>query len=367
MNTDQLQKLTDSIALLRVPGVGRGRFTALVNTLGSPGDVLSASIQRISQVNGVSDITAKAIISQVDRDSAQRTAAAIDRLGWTFLYPGHPEYPAPLGTIADSPPILFRIGKPWHGTDKMIAIVGTRHPSERGRRFAAALAADLCTQGVVVVSGMAEGIDAAAHAGALDVNGHTIAVWGTPLNRVYPSVHRELAEKLANQGAIYSEYFPDQEVDPAFFPERNRIISGLSLGVVVVEAGRKSGALITASHALDQGRELFAVPGFPDSEPSLGTNALIKQGARLLTSAADIFEELPQLKPGVPKAKSPDLSQLTDTERGIVEQLTAGPNQLDQLARACKLPVSELMEYLLALELKGIIQELAGKRYALVE
>jgi DNA processing protein len=184
---------------------------------------------------------------------------------------------------------------------------------------------------------------------------------------LFPLSNKALAEEIKKNGAVYSEYLPGTRPDKITFPERNRIISGLSVGVIVVEAGEKSGALITATHALEQGREIFAVPGAPDSSRSRGVNNLIKKGARLLTSAEDVFEEIPQLKSGILVKKFKKLPELTDIERKIIEHFSEGPLQIDQLSRDAALPVSELMEFLLAMEIKGVVRELPGKRFVLSE
>ena len=364
-STELQQRITDTIALLQVPGVGRGRFSKLVKQFGTPSDVFERSLGDLETVTGISRTIATAIKSAHDKEAARTIYARIAQLGWEILFPEHAEYPKPLCTIPDSPPLIFRVGLPWTPDDKMIAIVGTRHASEKGRQFTTTLAGELTRAGMTIVSGMAEGIDSAAHIGALDAGGKTVAVWGTPLNLVYPPINRGLAERIGKTGSVYSEYFPDTRVDPAYFPERNRIISGLSEGTIVVEAGRKSGALITASCAVAQGRELFAVPGAPDNPHSLGTNALIKNGARLLTEAQDLFDEIPRLRGEVTARRFQALPDLTDTEKRVVSAMVGGPFQLDQLSRLVELPVAELMEYLLALELKGVVQELSGKRFGL--
>ncbi len=288
------ERLTETIALLQIPGVGRGRFHKLVKAFGSPTKVLESSVSRLESVPGVSHAIASDIHAKQDIEEARKLASRVIQLGWTVMFPGSPEFPASLLNIpqSDIPPVLFRSGDAG-ANEKMIAIVGTRHPSEQGRMFAYNLAKALAEAGIVVVSGMAEGIDAAAHKGALDAGGITIAVWGNSLDKIYPPSNKKLAELIVKQGAAYSEYFPETAPDRAHFPERNRIISGLSDGIVVVEAGKKSGALITAAQALAQHRELFAVPGAPGAKSSEGSNALIKQGARLLTSIDDIFDELP--------------------------------------------------------------------------
>jgi DNA processing protein len=357
--------LVDTIALLSIPGIGRGRFASLVRRFGSPSAALAASLKELVKVPGLSDLTAGSIKEKYDGETARQMAARIVQLGWTILYPDGPDYPPLLAHIDDHPPLLFRLGEPCRPEHKMIGIVGTRHASEAGRRFTHKLAADLAQAGITVVSGMAEGIDSAAHLGALEGRGLTIAVWGTPLDQVYPPANRELARQIMNQGAIYSEYWPGTPTNASNFPERNRIISGMSEGLIVVEAGPKSGALITAQCALDQGRDIFAVPGPPSSEKSAGTNDLIKKGAKLLTSAQDVFDEIPRLASEITASRAKEKPDLTERERHLVDLLSSGPLQLDQFCRVAGLSVSESLEYLLALELKGIVEELPGKRFVL--
>jgi len=367
-NSELKEKLVDVIGLLSIPGVGRGRYNKLVRAFGSPSAVLHASTAELEVVNGISSSLAKDIRSGFDADEARRIAARIIQLGWKVLLRGDAEYPTPLMNVPerDVPPVLFARGDISLGAGA-IAIVGTRHPTEDGRSFAYQLAGALARAGLTVVSGMAEGIDSWAHKGALDAGGRTVAVWGSSLDLVYPSSNKKLASLIEQKGGIVSEYFPETAPDRAHFPERNRIISGLSEGVVVIEAGRKSGALITAEQALSQGRELFAVPGKPGARTSEGTNELIKRGARLLTSVDDIFEELPRLKGQVSAKKFVQLPDMTDIEKNIVILFQAGPQQIDELARGAGLSVSEIMEYLLALELKGVVRELSGKRFVLSE
>jgi len=353
--------------LLAIPGVGRGRFGKLVNRFGSPKAVFSATLEQLEAVSGITRALASTILSEHDISAARETAARVVQLGWEALYQDSGEYPPGLATIAGAPPLLFRSGLSTPADDRMIAIVGTRHATEAGRRFAHRLAADLAREGVTVVSGMAEGIDSAAHRGALEAGGRTVAVWGMPIDRVYPPSNRTLAEEIKRNGTLYSEYPPGTEPSPAYFPERNRIISGLSEGVVVVEAGEKSGALITARCAREQGRDVFAVPGSPQSANHIGCNSLLKSGARLLTGAADIFEEIPRLRGQVTARRFRRREDLTENERGIVDLLSEGPRQLDQMSRDSGLTVSELLEFLLALELRGVVEELSGKRFALTE
>lgn len=367
MNTETKKRLTECITLLSVPGVGRGRFMKLVRKFGSASAVLSAPVSHLERLSGISKGLASSIRECQDHATAARIVSQISKLGWSVLFWDSPEFPKALANIFDTPPLLFRNGDAVGPDDRMIAIVGTRHATERGKMFAHELAADLARAGVVVVSGMAEGIDSAAHRGALSAGGRTVAVWGTSLDIVFPALNRQLAVKIAGQGAIYSEYLPGTQPDKSTFPDRNRIISGLSSGVVVVEAGEKSGALITADCALDQNRTVFAVPGAPGSKTSLGCNALIKRGARLLTGVDDIFQELPYLKGQVAARQFVQRPDLTPAEIALVGLLSEKPLQVDQISRAANLPVPAVMEFLLALELKGVVQELSGKRFTLAE
>ena len=365
INSELKERLVDAIGLLRIPGIGRTRYGKLVDAFGSPSAVLSAPVSQLVAVKGISRTQASNVKERSDGSQARVLASRIIQLGWAVLFAGDPEYPRSLEAIADAPPLLFRLGDAMPSDERMIGVVGTRHPTENGRLFARQLGIMLAQAGITVVSGMAEGIDSAAHLGALEGNGKTVAVWGCSLDIVYPSSNRSLAERIKAHGAVYSEYLPGTHPDRAFFPERNRIISGLSEGVVVIEAGRKSGALITASHALEQGRELFAVPGPPGARMSEGTNELIRKGARLTTSTDDIFAELPTLKGEILARKFSRLPDMTEGETKITNLFASGPMQLDQLSRATSLPVTELMGLLLALELKGVVRELSGKRFAL--
>lgn len=364
-NNELKQRLSDALTILQIPGVGRRRYRRLVETFVSPAEVLCQSIARLEQVKGMSRQVASAIVEQADPEKGAETAARVIQLGWAVHFLGEPDYPGALAKTDDPPVVLFRVGEQIFDDEKMIAIVGTRHPSEGGRLFTHRLAADLAVSGVTVVSGMAEGIDSAAHTGALEAGGRTVAVWGSSLEIVYPPTNRGLADRIKEKGTIVSEYLPGTRPDRSTFPDRNRIISGLSEGVVVVEAGRKSGALITASQALAQGREVFAVPGSPGTQTSLGTNDLIRKGACLVTSAEDIFDELPRLRGEVLARRFQQLDDLTDDEKRITDLLGQGPQQLDVIARQTDMTVGEAMELLLALELKGIVRELAGKRYTL--
>lgn len=369
MHDDRRQRIIDTLTLLSIPGIGRRRFNRLVQHFGSASAVLAASLDSLEALPGISRSQAGTIVGHVPDDSVKEQVARLYQLGCQVWFPDDPGYPALLKEIdgKEIPPVLFAQGRSLADCGAAIGIVGTRHPTEHGRRFAFQLAQDLASAGITVVSGMAEGIDTAAHKGALEAGGSTIAVWGTGLDIVYPAINRELATLIAAQGTVVTEYPPGVFADRSHFPERNRIISGLSEGLVVVEAGTKSGALITAAQAVAQGRELFAVPGAPSAKMSSGTNDLIKAGAGLVTSAEDIFSQLPRLRGKVASRQFAQAPDMTDLERNIITSISEGPQQIDNLSRQMELPVHELMQVLLALELRGVIRELSGKRFVLAE
>ncbi len=368
-NSELKEKLTEIIALLSIPGIGRGRYHRLIKSFGSVKNIIGATTNQLEKVSGISHSIAQDILTKIDIQAAGETTAIIIQSGWDVLFYDDISFPNLLGKIhiSDVPPLLFKVGHDITDSDKMIAIVGARHATEQGKRFAYNLAFSLAKANITVVSGMAEGIDSAAHKGALEAGGKTVAVWGSSLDLVYPSSNKKLAKEIEENGVILSEYLPGTKPDKAHFPERNRIISGLSDGVVVVEAGKKSGALLTASQALLQGRALFAVPGAPHARMSEGANLLIKKGARLLTDIDDIFEEIPYLKGEVLSKQFIKLPDMTNIEKEIIKLFSEGPQQVDSISRAINIPVSELMEFLLALELKGIVRELSGKRFELSE
>lgn len=368
-NNVHKKRLTATICLLAIPGIGRGRYQKLMRLFKSPENVLVAEPEQLRRVAGISETLANDIVRQQNWPDAEKTAEQVLELGWDVYLHGTEIYPQRLSQIpeADIPPLLFGTGKTIDFSQPMVAIVGSRHATEQGRQFAYNLAYQLTRNSITVVSGMAEGIDSHAHKGALDGGGKTVAVWGSSLDIVYPPSNKELSKQITKNGTLLSEYPPGTKPDRTHFPERNRIISGLSEGVVVVEAGIKSGALITAAEALQQGRELFAVPGAPGNKMSLGTNELIKKGAKLITSIDDIFEELPRLKGKIISKQFQNQPDLTEMERKLIDLFQNGPQQVDNIARITDLPVSELMEFLLALELKGILREISGKRFALVD
>ena len=244
--------------------------------------------------------------------------------------------------------------------------MGSRSASVYGKRITERIGRELAKNGITVVSGLARGIDSIAHLSALKEGGRTLAVFGSGLDVIYPPENQKLAEKITGSGAIISEFLLGTKPEAPNFPRRNRLISGLSLGVVIVEAGEKSGALLTAACALEQNREVFAIPGNLDSKNSEGTNALIKQGAKLVTRVEDILEELKITRKGDRTPLAPpeqDLSQLTDTEKRIFSLISDEPHHIDKIASLTSLGVPQALSTLLSLELKGLVKQLSGKMF----
>lgn len=287
--------------------------------------------------------------------------AKVSDLGADILTLRDERYPKNLLEIYDPPPVLYVRGELAAADTLKIAIVGSRRGSSYGRSVTKRISRELAAAGVTIVSGMARGIDTYAHLGALEAGAKTIAVLGCGVDTVYPPESKKLFSDIIKCGAIISEFPLGTSPDGKNFPRRNRIISGLSLGVVVVEATADSGSLITASHALEQGREVFAVPGNVGMATSRGTNRLIKQGARLIEGAEDILTEvLPQYSGTVRKETLPDL---TDAEDGILRYLSHTPLHIDEISRLCQIEVQRVSTILLELELKGVISQMSGKLF----
>lgn len=366
IKNDSAARLTDLITLNQIPGIGTNRLYQLVHAFGSASEVLVADRDALANIEGLSAKAARAILSKADRGAAEKIVESIIKLGWKYVIYDDPDYPEALINVDDKPPYLFYIGQLKPDDVNAVAVVGSRLASESALIFTHQLAGELARGNVTVISGMARGVDTSAHRGALENGGRTLAVFGCSLDIVYPPENRDLAKKIAESGALISEFLPKTIPNGFNFPRRNRIISGLSLGVVVVEAAEKSGALSTANHALSQNREVFAVPGSPRNKQSQGTNRLLKEGAVLVTSVEDIFEHLPRLKGQAKAAKIRFTENLTESEKKVLDLLGNGPVHIDILSREMASPLPDILQILLALELKGIIKELSGKRYILV-
>jgi DNA processing protein len=299
------------------------------------------------------------------RAEARKLLADLNGQGVRMICLADAAYPPLLKEIPAPPPVLFHKGDLSDVCAGGVAVVGSRRASLSGIRFAAHLAGELARLGFIVVSGLARGIDTAAHRGALEAGGRTIAVLGCGIDQVYPPENQGLMGEIADSGAVVTEFMPGVQPLKPNFPQRNRIISGLCLGTVVVEAGERSGALITASCALEQNRSVFAVPGAPGFYGSKGTNSLLKQGARLVDSVQDILDELaPQM--GVPRPSgfgdhSPPAS--SDSEAVVLELLSAAPVHVDELCRSLDLESRDVIGILFSLETRGLVRSMPGKFY----
>lgn len=355
-----------------VPGIGPIRYRYLIDHFGDPYKVFIASFEELSKVKGIDRRVASQIISAREKIKLEEEIKKIKESNIELLTYKDERYPYNLKQIFDFPPLLYVKGTIVPQDRMAIAIVGPRRPTNYGLSIAKKLARELASYGMTIVSGMAIGIDTAAHQGALEAGGRTIAVLGCGLNICYPRENKSLIEKIIAQGAILSELPSSTPPLSENFPPRNRIISGLSLGVIVVEASEKSGALITANCALDQGREVFAVPGNITATTSKGTNNLIKQGAKLIDSAKDVIDELGHLFENKLKFKEENIlssspvalsSPLSIEEENILKLLDDEPKHIDFILEKTQINPSLLAQYLLELELKGKIMQLSGKRF----
>jgi DNA processing protein len=350
--------------LRAVPGIGNLLFKRLLDRFGSPQAVLSAKADDLARVDGITGTRLRAVLRQRTPDWVHRILDQVQQKGYQLITLQHPQYPLLLRHIADPPPLLYVYGCLQPDADFM-AVVGSRRCTGYGRNTTDQLCGQLASRGVTVVSGMARGIDTAAHKGALGAGGRTVAVLGTGLNRVYPAENLKLFHQIAENGAVISEFDLDARPDPHHFPQRNRIISGMSLGTVVVEAAQRSGSLITARLAAEQGREVFAVPGSIHAATSRGTHDLIRQGAKLVENTDDIFEEFAGFWPqqgrtgSACEPKSPPA--LTEMEITVFQLVSPYPTHIDDLKHQVGLDSSRLNAILFQLELKGLICQEPGK------
>ncbi len=367
------------LALVRLPGMGSRRIARLLETFGTPAGAFTASAEQLRQAGVPAD--------SLDSFRQPDQAAIEHDLRWGEAPDNHliclddPRYPQLLKDIPDPPPLLFVHGDPDYLRQPQLAIVGSRNPTPSGIRLAREFAAYLTEFGLTISSGMATGIDAAAHEGALDGQGSTLAVAGTGLDRVYPACHRDLAHRIADHGALVSEFPPGTALLPSNFPRRNRIISGLSVGTLVVEAALRSGSLITARLARDQGREVFAIPGSIHNPLARGCHALIREGAKLVETGQHILEELAPLITLAQATDNLQAVQHTDTTANTTGDKTTELAEdyqelldcmgydavsVDELVQRSGLTPEEVSSMLLMLELDGHLDSGTGGRYTRV-
>jgi DNA processing protein len=366
MDTSQPENGAEWLALHLIPGLGNIACKNLLMKFGRPKSIFRASLSDLLQVEGVRREVAERIVKREYMSNPAKVQKSIERQGARIISCAHPEYPAALREIHDPPALLYVKGKGIPPNLTFIAVVGSRNPTSYGMKASEMIGQGLARRGVGVVSGMARGIDSAAHWGCLEGRGFTLAVLGTGIDVLYPGSNAKLHDKIVEKGAVISEFPPGTPPEPKNFPIRNRIISGLSKAVVVVEATLKSGSLITASLALEQGREVLAVPGSVNSFKSTGCHFLIKQGARLVENADDILDELGLNYNHIPKNdsfKEAPPPPLEEDEKKVYDIIGDYPLHIDEIAREAKLEPGEASSILMKMELRGIVRQLPGKMF----
>jgi DNA processing protein len=365
--------LIDLLALTLVPGMGPKTTAALLARFGSASEIRRAGEDDFRQVPHIGDRLARQFVESLRTLDLQSELAALEEHQVWLLPRNAPDYPQALGQISDAPPLLYCRGTLVPGEHKMIAIVGTRRATAYGRRMTENIAGGLARAGWTIVSGLALGIDTAAHRAALDAGGRTIAVLAGGLSRIYPPQNIDLARQVEHQGCLMTETPMSVMPQPGMFPARNRIISGLCRGVVVVEGDRRSGAMITARTAGEQGRDVFAVPGPADADSSAGCLMLLREGARLVRSADDLLEDLngiqspapvaPPISPAVEPAPALPPPELDDDQRRVWSLLESAPRPIDELIQSTGIAVARMNVILMMLEMKKLVRRLPGNRY----
>jgi DNA processing protein len=347
------------VTLALVPGIGRARLDALLRAFGSARRALQASQRDLEAVPGIS-VAAATAVGAASFDTARRVVASNSRLGAVVLTPGDPRFPAMLSEIPAAPTLLFALGDLSLLKHPAVAIVGSRTHTRYGAEACRLFAAGAARAGLVVVSGMARGLDAVAHTACLDAEGRTVGVLGNGLGVVYPSANRELYDRMAREGCLITEFPPGDKPSAGSFPRRNRLISGLARATLVVEAGKRSGALITVDSALEQGREVLAVPGPITSPASSGCNRLVQTGAKPALGLQDLLEEYglsgDDLVSSVPAGLMP-------LERRVLDVLDLGVELVDEIAERLQCSAAETLAALTGLEIRGLVAQDPGKTF----
>ena len=354
-----------ALTLLSAAGVGSARFRALLNTFGSPAAVLGAGARALREVPGIDTVIASAILEAGKGKIGAKLLEMLEKCSARIISLWDEDYPKVLREIHDPPALLFVRGKLPDADLPCLAIVGTRNPSLYGVKQAHVIAADLVHQGWGIISGMARGVDTSAHEGALQGKGQTYAVFGCGIDVIYPSENRALADKIALSGGLISEFLPGTEPEAGLFPRRNRIISGMSRGVLVVQGDETSGAMITARFALEQNREVFALPGNIEDRRSHGPHQLLREGATLVQSAQDILDAFGASSRGGGGLPALALPALNPSESELIGHLGAEPVHIDDLVRELNRPVASVLADLLGLEMKNWVAQMPGKLFIL--
>jgi DNA processing protein len=359
-------KRLDWLALSLVPGLGSVGIKNLLAKFGTPEEIFHAKLHDLTAVEGIRKDLAWRIVKQEFSLDPSQVMKKLQKLEGRIVTYEDPLYPAPLREIHDPPMVFYLKGKDIPSNITFVAIVGSRNPTPYGVKAAEKIGQGVARRGLGVVSGMARGIDSAAQWGCIEGKGFTVAVLGTGIDIIYPGSNEKLFEKITENGAAITEFPLGAPPEPKHFPIRNRIISGLCKGIVVVEATKKSGSLITAALALEQGREVFAVPGSIDSFKSVGCHHLIKQGARLIENADDILDEFGLNYDFAPKTdtfKEYPLPFMEDPERIVYEIIGDYPVHIDEIARQGNLEPGAVSGILMKMELKGLVRQLPGKLF----
>lgn len=350
-----------------IPGIGRVRFARLESHFSDLEKAWQASPAQL-RAAGLENKVIEEIVALRPRINLEDEIERLERSCVTAVTWNDPSYPARLKEIYDCPPVLYMKGQLLAQDEWCLAVVGTRKPTLYGRQVTQELVTELSRRSVTIISGLARGVDAEAHRAALEAGGRTVAVFACGLDVIYPSEHARLAQQIINQGALLSEYPLGTRPKAEHFPRRNRIMSGISLGTLVIEAGETSGALITSRFALEQNREVFAVPGSILSPVSRGTNRLIQDGAKLVRGYTDILEELNFTIKAQPMQKQMEMKQilpLEDTEAALLKRLSAQPTHIDEVCRGSDLPISVVSSTLALLEIKGLVKQVGAMNYVL--
>lgn len=355
------------LAFHRIPSIGRVRFTLLQRHFGTLDAAWKASSAELKSAGLDPKVVATVVATRPTLDP-EKEVERLTRFGVTALLSTEAAYPARLREINDAPPVLYYKGDFLAEDEWAVTVVGTRRITPYGREVTRRLCADLASHNVAIVSGLAAGVDAIAHQAAIDAGGRTIAVQACGLDQVYPAAHVPLAKQIARHGAILSDYPLGTKPKPEFFPRRNRILAGLTMGTLVVEAPEHSGALITAAFATEEGRDVFAVPGSILSPASAGTNRLLQEGAKLIATFTDIMEELNFRLAGHSKPLQPALSLAKPiphdpTEARLLRLLSDEPAHVDEIRRLADLPIAEVSGLLAMLELKGLVKQVGVLNY----
>lgn len=365
------KKLLSEVRLAMVRGVGPRLRQNLAAAIGDAEAILTSPAGRLAAVEGVGSTLAARIAAASEQIDAQAEVDRAAEHGVSILLRTDPRYPRALSEIHDPPPLLYARGALEPADQLAVAIVGTRHATRYGLACAARLAGELARAGLTVVSGLARGVDTAAHRGALEAGGRTIAVLASGLLKPYPPENAQFALEIAQHGAVLSEASLGMPPMSGAFPQRNRVISGLSLGAIVVEAADRSGSLITARHAMEQGREVFAVPGPIDSRLSRGCHSLIQDGAKLVTCADDVLAELGPLTAGVPDGEGGQVRnvaelRLNDLEQAVLQAIDPAPTHIDTVVQRAGEPVQRVLATISVLEMRSLVRRVSGASVARV-